>query len=872
MEISMAFRHILLNVGLILMIIILFTEKFAKSDTERYKNVLDSYAPVIIPLHYNVKLNFEVSKNIFFGECNIKIQIKGITKNITIMTSRIFSIVSVSLFDDIHNKIIRIPNFSFINKPLNKTYIFLDFIKSSMLFLPLGTYILQMIYVQTILDGGDYFESFYTDKEELLRNKGIKLIKAEELFPCWDEPAFKSTFKIIILHHKNYTFLSSMSIRKQFEDVNDMMWTYIDESYSISIQRLTIVMIEIIKFSYFSTSDKNVKFWYRMEAVEQMQFAKDIVKDVLYRLEQKSITNISKIDYVVIKNFQYSDVRPQGFVLLREEDVIYNNTIDHNVRKIEVANLIARETIFCWYSDVLLWSKEGFITFLAADILNQAQYRTMDLFVVQTQQESLRFDTLPVDSYPLYTANIAAVNSFQSSFQYIKSFITWRMLYHLVSEDVFWTGIRTYIMQYNQSNIYIDQLWNIIQSVFDNRNGSNLQQNKYNIYLNITDIMNIWIFTEQKYSHLFVERNYLKALTIFTSINSTLDEKVTFLTLVTYTTKSNDYNSFLFDWKRPWFVKKKFDIIDWIIVNLEQIGYYRVNYDLDNWKNLMHYLSSVNYSSIHVLNRAQIIDDAFYFLMQRNLSFNLFWNITSFLFHDTDYIAWYPMIKAVEYMTCIWPVQNNDNIKMKIMEVFFHLLHNIGYNDKVHESDFTQNLREEAVKWLCVLGDPECRRIAANKLREVLESSVQDKPLKWREWIYCKGLMSANGSIWWKVLSKSMDTFDNTFSKYLTCSTNINIIRIFVTQILQNMVQLNQLDKNRVNIFLLIIVKHAKNQAVLEYIYDVFKYSIKEVYRIAILIVIITHKHDVDQLQEVSKFVQSYVTSDIRLIDAVKQK
>nr|XP_012216454.1 PREDICTED: thyrotropin-releasing hormone-degrading ectoenzyme-like [Linepithema humile] len=561
----MTFRHILLNVGLILMIIILFTEKFAKSDTELYNNVLNSIP--VIPLHYDVKINFKVSKNIFFGECNIIIQIKDLTENITIMSSRIFSIVNISLIDNNNNQIINIPNFSFINKPLNKTYIFLDFIESSMLFLSLGTYILKMIYVQTILDSGDYFESFYTHKGELLRNKGIKLIKAGELFPCWDEPVFKSTFKISILHHKNYTFLSSMSIREQFEDVNDMMWTHFDKSYSISAQHLTIVIIEIIKFSYFSIFYENVKFWYRMEAVEQMQFANDIVGDVLYRLEQKSITNISKIDYVVIKDFQYSNVKSRGFVLLREEDVIYNNTIDHNVRKMEVANLIARETIFCWYSDVFLWSKEGFITFLAADILNQAQYRTMDLFVVQTQQESLRFDTLPVDSHPLYTANISAVNSFQSSFQYIKSFIAWRMLYHLVSYNVFWTGIRTYIMQYNQSNVHVDQLWNIIQIVFDNY-GSNLQ------HLNITDVMNTFILTEQKYSHLFVERNYLNAMTIFTCINFTLDERATFLTLVTYTTKSNDYKSFLFDCQKPWYANKKFDKNDWIIVNLEQIGKY----------------------------------------------------------------------------------------------------------------------------------------------------------------------------------------------------------------------------------------------------------------------------------------------------------
>jgi len=44
------------------------------------------------------------------------------------------------------------------------------------------------------------------------------------------------------------------------------------------------------------------------------------------------------------------------------------------------------------------------------------------------------------------------------------------------------------------------------------------------------------------------------------------------------------------------------------------VGYYRVNYDAVYWERIIHYLrTSEEYAKIHVLNRAQIIDDAFYF-------------------------------------------------------------------------------------------------------------------------------------------------------------------------------------------------------------------------------------------------------------------
>jgi len=36
-------------------------------------------------------------------------------------------------------------------------------------------------------------------------------------------------------------------------------------------------------------------------------------------------------------------------------------------------------------------------------------------------------------------------------------------------------------------------------------------------------------------------------------------------------------------------------------------------YNYENWRRIARYLNSPNYKNVHVLNHAQIIDDAFYF-------------------------------------------------------------------------------------------------------------------------------------------------------------------------------------------------------------------------------------------------------------------
>ncbi|CAD6234140.1 GSCOCG00007592001-RA-CDS, partial [Cotesia congregata] len=78
----------------------------------------------------------------------------------------------------------------------------------------------------------------------------------------------------------------------------------------------------------------------------------------------------------------------------------------------------------------------------------------------------------------------------------------------------------------------------------------------------------------------------------------------------------------------------------WVICNKQQFGYYRVNYDEKNWKLITDYLKSGNYQKIHVLNRAQLIDDAFVFAEFGYLNFNVAFDLARYLKIETEYVPW----------------------------------------------------------------------------------------------------------------------------------------------------------------------------------------------------------------------------------------
>ena len=56
-------------------------------------------------------------------------------------------------------------------------------------------------------------------------------------------------------------------------------------------------------------------------------------------------------------------------------------------------------------------------------------------------------------------------------------------------------------------------------------------------------------------------------------------------------------------------VDKSLQDSTWIIGNVQQIGFYRVNYDKEHWRLIVCQLNK-DHLAIHPINRAQIINDA----------------------------------------------------------------------------------------------------------------------------------------------------------------------------------------------------------------------------------------------------------------------
>ncbi|XP_011639420.1 uncharacterized protein LOC105428658, partial [Pogonomyrmex barbatus] len=94
---------------------------------------------------------------------------------------------------------------------------------------------------------------------------------------------------------------------------------------------------------------------------------------------------------------------------------------------------------------------------------------------------------------------------------------------------------------------------------------------------------------------------------------------------------------------------------------------------------------------------------------------------------------------------------------MKLQMQLGSLLQKIGYEEESNDDMFIKCLRQEALKWACILGDSKCKKHAEYKLQWHLSNTTENKLLPWwREWTFCNGL-SVSRSISFDKLFKDWD-------------------------------------------------------------------------------------------------------------------
>uniref|UniRef100_A0A672YB70 Aminopeptidase n=1 Tax=Sphaeramia orbicularis TaxID=375764 RepID=A0A672YB70_9TELE len=497
-------------------------------------------------------------------------------------------------------------------------------------------------------DLGGFYRSEYTEDgvKKVLATTQMQPTDARKAFPCFDEPAMKAVFHLTLIHPHGTVALSNSL---NYEPVNvtiegqNLTQTSFRPTEVMSSYLLAFVVCE---FDYISS----IRIWARRKAIAEGQgnYALNKTGPILSFFEDYYDIPypLNKSDQIALPDFSAGAMENWGLITYRETALLYNPSVSSNGDKEWVLTVIAHELAHMWFGNLVttrwwndLWLNEGFATYVSYLGANYGEptWNLKDLIVINEITGVMNVDAL-ASSHPLSTKE----EEIQRPEQITALFDSITYSKHKVALNC--TSpicLQSYLDEHKYSNTVYKDLWEHLQMAVDAA-GINLPES-------VEVIMNRWILqmgfpvvTINTQTGTVTQKHFL--LDPDSPVDRPSPFNYEWIVPITWMKSSSAPE------KQYWLVEKEGsnpEMInganEWLVANINMKGFYRVNYDSENWERL---LTKVD---VPVINRAQIIDDAFNLARAKIVNITLALRTTTFLNKEVEYMPWEMALSNLGY-------------------------------------------------------------------------------------------------------------------------------------------------------------------------------------------------------------------------------
>ncbi|XP_025752225.1 aminopeptidase Q isoform X3 [Manacus vitellinus] len=479
---------------------------------------------------------------------------------------------------------------------------------------------------------------------------------ARRVYPCFDEPAMKATFNIRIVHDPSYVALSNMPAIdvSEMKDENGSLWTVTTFNTSLKMSTYLTAFV-VCDFDYVTRTERGnkIRIWARKEAIGNgyLDYALSITGPIFSFLED--VLNISyplpKTDLVALPEFGAGGMENWGLVTIQESSLMYIPSDKFTSRKAMIALIVSHELGHQWFGNLVtmnwwndLWLNEGlasYFEYLGAAFVDP-KLSLDKIFCDHVVQPVLREDSETVRSLSESEDKIKGSFSITSLFDSITynkgASITW-MLSGFLTEKLFIRALTSYLKEFSFSNANQDDLWTHIQTIID-------AQDKVQLPASVKQIMDSWtcqngfpvltlnITTGTIRQEQFLNKNNRR---------STDPNNNTWIIPISWMKNGSSQPLMWLDKSSKVFPEMQVleSEYDWILLNVNLSGYYRVNYDQLNLKRLAHLLEN-DPKAIPAVSRFQLIDDVFVLSKFGYVQIETALELTKYLAREDELFIW----------------------------------------------------------------------------------------------------------------------------------------------------------------------------------------------------------------------------------------
>ncbi|CAH1104566.1 unnamed protein product [Psylliodes chrysocephalus] len=582
-----------------------------------------------------------------------------------------------------------------------------------------------MLNYESIFSSDDQF-GFYKiqykekDNEEMVLLTRLSPTYARRVFPCFDEPTFKATFNFFVAYPRTYHILGNTPVVTEVNSVEGLTESQFDttpmmSTYSIGfiVSKLKPVIEEItdVDFAYNVFTKPSFKRFGKTMIDQSSKLVNAMGEWTGTKYHEMGNIQLYSIP---IEHLHYGEANNWGLLVSREEYSLDEETNTTALQKqtiiLNLANQITQQWFgsyvsLNWWSNT--WLNLGFAKFFEYYISNQVNtgFDFENQFIINVLQNSLyedsilSFDELSSKEEDIVTQSdiLKKINKLMSN----KGASIIRMMQSILGKELFRNSMISHINQFK----------------FNNTNPTFLLDS-----LNLGNLMEPYLYTPG-YPLVTVKLDENQKTAVITQepfslINDENMQNTYWNIPITYTSSAKkDLPLNEIQWLRSNNVLNINLNSEWIILNNQQIGYFRVNYDDELWTRIIHVLKGSQRTDINVINRAQLIDDIFAVARVGKVQYSKAFLLVSYITHETDYYPWVTALKVMK--TLFNQLSDKDTLailKKNILNWINTAFPNIHAIDStLHIEIMKQSL---ILNWKCFLGDTTCLTNARNKYEE----------------------------------------------------------------------------------------------------------------------------------------------------------
>lgn len=555
----------------------------------------------------------------------------------------------------------------------------------------------------------------------------FQINNARNAIPCYDEPGIRAPIRLTVVHSRNFFALSNMDVDEKLDFI-DFSVTKFRQTPPMQMYLLAIV---VSNFEYVSATDSRIpqRIFAKPSSIRngEADFAAKIVGKILNAIEDHFQFEypLAKLDHVGLMHFINGAMENFGIVHYAEPTLLLDPNDKDESSMMTIIRIVTHEMVHQFFGNTVspkwwnyTWLSEGLATLYEIFIADQAfpEYKFMNRFVAINMPVAFREDSDSAWPMSHYSEKPNELKKYFNKIGFEKAACVLRMYQEAITPKTFSKGLNIYLMNSFMKSVEPKDLHIGLQRAYN--------QEFFLKPLNIAKSMVTWE-NQNGYPILSV-RVFGTNLIISQTTKSGV-----FSVPVTLATKSNpDFNQ-----KRPkvWLnttsmavanVSIDFNENEWIILNIQQVGYYRVDYETKLWHAIINQLIE-NSSLIHAINRAVLQDEILLAWKEfRRISAYECLDILSYLSKENEPMAW---SKAQNLMQ----IFNDRLFGTCVYYKFLEFLQSItnphvvkhGFESRKTDSPRIKSLRMLVKAWNCYVLGRNCLEHERIKLKKYLDSN-----------------------------------------------------------------------------------------------------------------------------------------------------